>query len=124
MEDFLREAACMKEFDHANVMRLLGNSDQPHFNHKLIFFPLICGWDLLRGSKPILDFNTIQIYQGHPPKLNWAHFNLWKGQDSVVLIEFGKLSEEFCEAGADESVAAHFYQVKVCKWKLTLSLIE
>ncbi|XP_034557309.1 tyrosine-protein kinase receptor UFO [Notolabrus celidotus] len=24
MEDFLREAACMKEFDHANVMRLLG----------------------------------------------------------------------------------------------------
>lgn len=26
MEDFLREAACMKEFDHANVMRLLGES--------------------------------------------------------------------------------------------------
>ncbi|XP_077467851.1 tyrosine-protein kinase receptor UFO [Stigmatopora argus] len=24
MEDFLREATCMKEFDHANVMRLLG----------------------------------------------------------------------------------------------------
>ncbi|XP_023817067.1 tyrosine-protein kinase receptor UFO [Oryzias latipes] len=24
MEDFLREAACMKEFDHGNVMRLLG----------------------------------------------------------------------------------------------------
>lgn len=24
MEDFLREAACMKEFDHTNVMRLLG----------------------------------------------------------------------------------------------------
>ncbi|XP_036392888.1 tyrosine-protein kinase receptor UFO-like [Megalops cyprinoides] len=24
MEDFLREAACMKEFDHSNVMRLLG----------------------------------------------------------------------------------------------------
>ncbi len=24
MEDFLREAACMKEFDHQNVMRLLG----------------------------------------------------------------------------------------------------
>lgn len=24
MEDFLREAACMKEFDHPNVMRLLG----------------------------------------------------------------------------------------------------
>lgn len=30
MEDFLREAACMKEFDHANVMRLLGKSSQPH----------------------------------------------------------------------------------------------
>jgi len=26
MEDFLREAACMKEFDHPNVMRLLGES--------------------------------------------------------------------------------------------------
>lgn len=30
MEDFLREAACMKEFDHPNVMRLLGKLDQPH----------------------------------------------------------------------------------------------
>lgn len=27
MEDFLREAACMKEFDHPNVMRLLGKLD-------------------------------------------------------------------------------------------------
>ncbi len=27
MEDFLREAACMKEFDHQNVMRLLGKRD-------------------------------------------------------------------------------------------------
>lgn len=26
MEDFLREAACMKEFDHPNVMRLLGKT--------------------------------------------------------------------------------------------------
>lgn len=26
MEDFLREAACMKEFDHQNVMRLLGEN--------------------------------------------------------------------------------------------------
>ncbi|MGH0163050.1 UNVERIFIED_CONTAM: hypothetical protein FKN15_043975 [Acipenser sinensis] len=24
MEDFLREAACMKEFDHPNVMKLIG----------------------------------------------------------------------------------------------------
>lgn len=30
MEDFLREAACMKEFDHPNVMRLLGKLNQPH----------------------------------------------------------------------------------------------
>ena len=28
MEDFLREAACMKEFDHHNVMRLLGEETQ------------------------------------------------------------------------------------------------
>ncbi|GAA6072145.1 tyrosine-protein kinase receptor UFO [Tachysurus ichikawai] len=28
MEDFLREAACMKEFDHQNVMRLLGKEKQ------------------------------------------------------------------------------------------------
>ncbi|XP_051900328.1 tyrosine-protein kinase receptor UFO isoform X2 [Pristis pectinata] len=32
MEDFLREAVCMKEFDHPNVMRLLGVCLQSHEN--------------------------------------------------------------------------------------------
>uniref|UniRef100_UPI00398ED89B tyrosine-protein kinase receptor UFO n=1 Tax=Pristiophorus japonicus TaxID=55135 RepID=UPI00398ED89B len=32
MEDFLREAVCMKEFDHPNVMRLLGVCLQNHEN--------------------------------------------------------------------------------------------
>lgn len=32
MEDFLREAACMKEFDHSNVMRLLGESGLAGFS--------------------------------------------------------------------------------------------
>ncbi|XP_041035275.1 tyrosine-protein kinase receptor UFO isoform X2 [Carcharodon carcharias] len=32
MEDFLREAICMKEFDHPNVMRLLGVCLQNHEN--------------------------------------------------------------------------------------------
>jgi len=38
MEDFLREAACMKEFDHPNVMRLLGEFILPthHIKDQLI----------------------------------------------------------------------------------------
>lgn len=40
MEDFLREAACMKEFDHANVMRLLGESRFSDMSHIVGFlFP-------------------------------------------------------------------------------------
>jgi len=35
MEDFLREAACMKEFDHANVMRLLGESGVSCWKHQV-----------------------------------------------------------------------------------------
>ncbi|NXR95319.1 UFO kinase, partial [Hypocryptadius cinnamomeus] len=27
LEDFLSEAACMKEFDHPNVMKLIGEKD-------------------------------------------------------------------------------------------------
>ncbi len=43
MEDFLREAACMKEFDHQNVMRLLGKSDHAlslleHKNYKKVTY--------------------------------------------------------------------------------------
>lgn len=37
MEDFLREAACMKEFDHPNVMRLLGETPAAlHIKWRLI----------------------------------------------------------------------------------------
>lgn len=29
MEDFLSEAVCMKDFDHPNVMKLIGKTDRP-----------------------------------------------------------------------------------------------
>ncbi|NXT98612.1 UFO kinase, partial [Buphagus erythrorhynchus] len=30
LEDFLSEAVCMKEFDHPNVMKLIGEKPQNH----------------------------------------------------------------------------------------------
>ncbi|XP_046876663.1 tyrosine-protein kinase receptor UFO-like [Hypomesus transpacificus] len=50
MEDFLREAACMKEFDHPNVMRLVGvclqTVDRGHYPTPVVILPFMKHGDL------------------------------------------------------------------------------
>ncbi|XP_028652499.1 tyrosine-protein kinase receptor UFO isoform X2 [Erpetoichthys calabaricus] len=50
MEDFLREAACMKEFDHPNVMRLLGvclqNVESEGYPSPVVILPFMKHGDL------------------------------------------------------------------------------
>ncbi|XP_032870235.1 tyrosine-protein kinase receptor UFO [Amblyraja radiata] len=50
MEDFLREAVCMKEFDHPNVMRLLGvclqNNENEGYPSPVVILPFMKHGDL------------------------------------------------------------------------------
>lgn len=93
MEDFLREAACMKEFDHPNVMRLLGESDSycsarqgsADLKHKNIWFftnPVLLGSFAQVWGEYILDEKLhqyvyiIHVHQDTPQtSLQTVHWN-------------------------------------------------
>ncbi len=99
MEDFLREAACMKEFDHQNVMRLLGKSDHAlslleHKNYKKVTYSNMdftilpnthCKKMLLKNSHILTVTSCFFITTVKSRKKQWILGNICCFRESILL---------------------------------------
>lgn len=129
MEDFLREAACMKEFDHPNVMRLLGEmSAALHVKWQLIENMIIHVSDSSCNTGflfPAIELKQFKLHSSWNWETDIKKLALRKKQQSVFLkapTKFIRLlwrsKNELVEANEwNSSIHCVLMCVRVCNTK-------
>ncbi|XP_078287093.1 LOW QUALITY PROTEIN: tyrosine-protein kinase receptor UFO-like [Rhinoraja longicauda] len=142
MEDFLREAVCMKEFDHPNVMRLLGvclqNNENEGYPSPVVILPFMKHGDLHSfllssrlGENPLVQ----GIESGGPhcsgsPRLNEnmnvcvADFGLSKKIYNGDYYRQGRIAKMPVKWIAIESLADRVYTSKSDVWSYGVTMWE
>ncbi|MEQ2215454.1 hypothetical protein XENOCAPTIV_001305 [Xenoophorus captivus] len=82
MEDFLREAACMKEFDHPNVMRLLGECVPADGGERRL--PVTCGHPAIYEARRSAQLPAV-LQAGRLSYISQSGLSLEKGD--IVMEE-------------------------------------